>query len=395
MAKKKGIRKVGQKKDGGTLKKYGAPATFQQKQKMHIMGAIFNGDGSFGPNTSNILKFFVPKVFEEAALRTGKKIRYPPHPLRYEAHWNAKAKKWAGGFIVPNASADVKRGFKEVVSKDIGPAWESAYAEEIRKSSETLEDITKAIEELSTPNPSFNMYLLPVSVPGHYNSCVIVKGPTGAPVGYWFEPHNVYDLVKYKKMGYSEDYMPYGKIEDDFQKMTGLADLRYNECRYSIQGTEDTLCQSWSYWFLYLMAGGMDYDAASEFIGKNNSAGLLKWFMHIATITFTAYKIRRGKQGDPVFTGSLAYAEPGKTNGAPYPKLPTKIIEGDNIPNTLEDVLAKNHHDEKKAQIMYSTGNYFMAATDNPNYAPWAEDKDATAGTKGAMFTDKTHTKFM
>ena len=89
------------------------------------------------------------------------------------------------------------------------------------------------------------------------------------------------------------------------------------------------------------------------------------------------------------------YAAPGKTNRAPYPKLPTKIIEGDNIPPTLEDVLAKNHHDKKKADIKYYIEKNFMAATSNPKYAPWAEDKDATAGTKGAMFTDRTHTKFM
>lgn len=393
MAKKKG-KKVGQKQNSSVLKKYGKPPTFEEKQQMHIIGAIFNGDGSFGTHSSNILSFFLPKLFEEAAFNTGKKIRFPPNPLRYEAYWDGK--NWKGGFILPNASDDVKKGFKDVVYDDIKDAWESAYKEEERKSSETIKDITEAIKELSAPNPSFNMYLLPVSVPGHYNSCVIVKGPKGFPVGYWFEPHNVYDLQKYKASGYDESFLPYGIIEKNFQQLTGLEDLKYNECPYSIQGSNDTLCQAWSYWFLYLMAGGMDYDAAKEFIGKNNSAGLYKWFMHIATICFTAHNIsRRGVPGLQIFEGSLMYAAPGKTNRAPYPKSPTKIIEGDNIPPTLEDVLAKNHHDKKKAVIKYYIEKNFMTATANPTYAPWAKDKDATAETKGAMFTDRTHPKFM
>lgn len=374
--------KVGQKKRQDVLRSYGKQITFEQQQKIHIMGAIFNGDGNFGSNSSNIVTYLLPEIFKEAATHAGKSVRFPANALRYESWYDDKKKRWKGGFLTSSDDADVEKAYKKIQ----GGAWESGYAQEQEKSVETIQSIRDAISELSRPQPAFHMYLLPVSVPGHFNSCVIVQGPDGRARGFWFEPHNLYSIESARSVGVSDDFLPYGLVQEEFTRMFGI-ELESSECKFDAQGGEDSMCQSWSIWFLYLMAGGMSYKDAQTFIGYNNSAGLYAWFEMVEKIPFKAFRTSR-RSTTEIFSGSLLYAAPGKVSGAPNRKESTSIINNENMPANLQDVLAHHHTDPTRADFLYSIEGNLQSMTKTPTYAPWATK--STAGTGTGMFTDRT-----
>ena len=85
-------------------------------------------------------------------------------------------------------------------------------------------------------------------------------------IGYYFEPHNLYDLEE-------GDELPYGKPVDLLSQKFNIKFETFN-CPNLTWQDQDSFCQSWSHWYLMLRMQGYDHNKCGEFMSEKGIEGL-------------------------------------------------------------------------------------------------------------------------
>ena len=107
----------------------------------------------------------------------------------------------------------------------------------------------------------------------------------------------------------SPGFLPYGRVAEDLAATLGISMTAIPCTTGLFQSDDDTMCQTWSCWFIFLMATGLTYAEARDYQAQRRFAGLLGFVHYGMTLPFTARKIGRGgKLGSTIFSGSLTDA---------------------------------------------------------------------------------------
>ena len=334
--------------------------TAAEKKKLHFFGAFIN-EQIYIPRTELVGPFFEAMV-SDAATRGGAPVPAYFNKLDWSGKYNVKKKKWEGGIIGSDLSPEDERialTFLENGSSD----HKENYFDRGRERIGPLLEHIDALRQKKTRQPFFFMCQLP----GHYNACFVAVDPeTNVATGYYFEPHNIYDY----REALNPDYLPYGVVVEDLSALLGI-EMVGIPCPGRLQENQDTMCQTWSTWFVYLMAYGLSYDEARMYQAKRRFSGLLGFTNYALALQFTAYKVGRGgKRGAVVFTGSLI---DGSLDG-----------KRTNLMVAKEDqILARQRFGITESRPIKTVSLEF--------YPPENAQTRPTAGTKGeAKFTDRT-----
>lgn len=269
--------------------------TAAEKKKLHFFGAFIN-EQIYIPRTELLGPFFEAMV-SDAASRGGAPVPAYFNKLDWSGRYNVKKQKWEGGIIGSDLSPEDERialTFLENGSSN----HKKNYFDRGRERIGPLLEHIDALRQKKTRQPFFFMCQLP----GHYNACFVAVDPeTNVATGFYFEPHNIYD---YRKAP-NPDYLPYGVVVEDLSALLGI-EMVGIPCPGRLQENQDTMCQTWSTWFVYLMAYGLSYDEARAYQAKRRFSGLIGFTNYALALPFTAYKVNRGgERGAVVFTGSL------------------------------------------------------------------------------------------
>jgi len=262
---------------------------------LNAMGHILNGSGALGKGTEPISHYLIPAVLSSSgtpAIFGGQ--------IFYNAEWTGT--KYVGAFI-GDTSASQKEQANAISAhrKVVGyPMVLDTIKPEFQKLLEKLKaHIQLMRDDLSAPN-----YFVEVSQDGatHYNALVVARDKSGQPVAYYYEPHNVFTA--------EEKWLPYGYAARRLEELLDVS-FHYGECGFVHQDDRDTLCQTWSLWFAYLLCSGKTYEEAQQFVGEEHIDGLIAFVMFVYTVPFTTLNYR----GSPQFVGSLTK---GSVRGREY-----------------------------------------------------------------------------
>jgi len=269
--------------------------TAAEKKNLYFFGAFIN-EQIYIPRTELVGPFFKAMV-SDAATRGGAPVPAYFNKLEYSGKYNPGTKRWEGGIIGSELSRDDEHAAMTSLEEGSKHVKENYFDRGRERIGPLLEHID-ALRQKKTRQPFFFMCQLP----GHYNACFVAVDPeTNVATGYYFEPHNVYDYRK----ALNPDYLPYGVVVGDLSALLGI-EMVGIPCPGRFQENQDTMCQTWSTWFVYLMAYGLSYDEARTYQAKRRFSGLLGFTNYALALPFTAYKVGRGgKRGAVVFTGSL------------------------------------------------------------------------------------------
>ena len=161
--------------------------------------------------------------------------------------------------------------------------------------------------------------------PTHVNAIVVEKTADG-PLYHHFEPHQVYD-----DDGTIQTFGPrgYGNKEraiEGFMASAGVMPAPDRACfSDSVMQTSDSMCQTWSAWYVYLRAKGMSNQDAIMYMNRTGFFGLLEFMRAVLNVGKSKYaKIAR----TPSRTFEDYYLKSGAvTGGKPLPM--DEGLEGD------------------------------------------------------------------
>ena len=258
-----------------------------------------------GVGDEGLLPAFMNAMVRDAANRGGALTPAYMSKLEWSGKYNPSLDDWEGGIVGSDMNAEDYNAAMVAVggARDVKENYFKRGKARIAALVEHIDDIEKGI----TNQPFFCMCM----VPDHYNACFVTVDPvTNEPMGYYYEPHNEYDFRSHiGPHGEDPGFLPYGRVAEDLAATLGISMTAIPCTTGLFQSDDDTMCQTWSCWFIFLMATGLTYAEARDYQAQRRFAGLLGFVHYGMTLPFTARKIGRGgKLGSTIFSGSLTDA---------------------------------------------------------------------------------------